>query len=158
MSGPGSGDRSRSAAAGLGGEPCMSDILAIFGVLIVLGLTYPGMLTTWRMLFPSVVLRSCLRLSSSPWKCFAFGGLVALGFATPALFLIALPFGPAKLIGWSILAAPFPIIGWFVFLPLSTLAAAGAAGFALLNWMPRMTDPGLQPVPTPSGTAPAASG
>jgi hypothetical protein len=181
----------------------MSDILAIFGVLIGLGLSYPGMLTTWRMLFPSVVLRSCLRLSSSPWKCFAFGGIVAFGFAAPALILVALPFGPAKLIGWSILAggmmiaslgasglatligerlglvsdpgrseasafirgavaleltAAFPIIGWFVFLPLSTLAAAGAAGFALLNWMPRMTDPGLQPVPTPSTTATATSG
>src|SRR3989304_3726282 len=121
MSGPGPGDRSQSAAAGLGGESCMSDILAIFGVLIGLGLTYPGMLTTWRMLFPSLVLRSCLRLSSSPWKCFAFGGLVALGFATPALILIALPFGPAKLIGWAILAGGMMI------------ASLGASGLGSLG-------------------------
>ena len=181
----------------------MSDILAIFGILIVLGLTYPGMLTTWRMLFPGVVLRSCLRLSSSPWKCFAFGWIVAVSFATPALILIALPFGPAKLVGWSILAggmmiaslgasglatligerlgqvsdpgrsegsafirgavalelaAAFPVIGWFLFLPLSTLTAAGAGGFALLNWMPHLSDPEPQESPGPSRTVRVSSG
>ncbi len=163
----------------------MSDVMAIFGILLLLGITYPGMLTTWRMIFPSVVERSCARLSGSPWKCFGSGMVVSFGFAIPALVLIALPFGPAKLIGWAIvagglmlaslgasglasligerlgqisgpsraeasvfirgavaleLAAAFPIIGWFVFLPLSTVTAAGAAGFAVLNWMPRRVE------------------
>lgn len=163
----------------------MSDVLAIFGILLALGLTYPGMLTTWRMLFPSVVERACTRLSESPWKCLGLGVVVATVVAIPALVLMALPFGPTKLIGWLIVAggmvvaslgasglasligermgqlsapdrseastfirgaialeltAAFPIIGWFVFLPLSTLSAAGAAGFAILNWMPRTMD------------------
>jgi hypothetical protein len=160
----------------------MSDVMAIFGILLLLGLTYPGMLTTWRMLFPSLVERSCTRLAVSPWKSAGLGLIVVIGFTTPALILISLPFGPAKLIGWLIvagglmvgslgasglasligqrlgglsgpgrseaavfiqgavaleLAAAFPIIGWFFFLPLSTLTAAGAAAFAVLNWMPR---------------------
>lgn len=163
----------------------MSDVMAIFGVLLLLGFAYPGMLTTWRALFPAVVDRACARLAGSMWKCFGFGLVVAFAFALPALILIALPFGPAKLIGWSIvasslmlaslgasglasligerlgqmsgpswseasvfvrgavaleLAAAFPIIGWFLFLPLSTVAAAGAGGFAVLNWMPRSAD------------------
>jgi hypothetical protein len=140
------------------------------------------MLTTWRMIFPSVVEHSCERLSTSPWKCIGFGLLVVFAFSLPALMLIALPFGPAKLLGWSLvagglmlaslgasglasligermgqisgpsrsevsvfirgavaleLAAAFPIIGWLLFIPMSTVAAAGAAGFAVLNWMPR---------------------
>jgi len=181
----------------------MSDVLAIFGIFILLGLTYPGMLTTWRMLFPSLVERSCTRLSGSPWKCFAFGLVVVFGFAVPAVILMALPFGPAKLIGWSAvagglmvasigasglaaligerlgqlsgpgrseasafirgavaleLAAAFPIIGWFFFLPLSTLTATGAAGFAFLNWMPRSVGAGLSDSPRQTNAVQAATG
>lgn len=181
----------------------MSDVMAIFGILLLLGLTYPGMLTTWRMLFPSLVERSCTRLAGSPWKSFAFGLVVAFGFAAPALVLIALPFGPAKLVGWSVfaaglmiaslgasglasligerlgqlsgpgrseasafirgavaleLAAAFPIIGWFFFLPLSTLTAAGAGGFALLNWMPRASAGALSEVPSKPNPATVATG
>lgn len=181
----------------------MSDVLAIFGILILLGLTYPGMLTTWRLLFPSTVERACLRLSVSPWKCLAFGLVVACGFAIPALILIALPFGPAKLIGWLVvagglmvaslgasglatligerlgqlsgpgrseasafvrgalaleLAAAFPIIGWLLFLPLSTLTSAGAAGFAFLNWMPRPVGAGSSGGSTQTNAVPAATG
>ncbi|HMA36556.1 MAG TPA: hypothetical protein VKY74_19025 [Chloroflexia bacterium] len=40
------------------------------------------------------------------------------------------------------LAAVFPLIGWFVLIPLAGVCALGAAGFALLHWMPR-------PVPAP---------
>lgn len=163
----------------------MSDVMAVIGVLLLFGISYPGLLTTWRMLFPSLVERACTRLSGSPWKCFGLGLLVTIGFALPSMILIALPFGPAKLIGWVVLAAglmtatlgasglasligerlgqlsgpglseatvyvrgalalelaaAFPIVGWFIFLPLSTLTASGAAGFALLNWMPRESE------------------
>jgi len=34
------------------------------------------------------------------------------------------------------LAAAFPGIGWFLVLPLGTVAALGAATFAVLGWMP----------------------
>jgi hypothetical protein len=163
----------------------MSDVMAIFGIVLLLGLTYPGMLTTWRMLFPSLVERSGTRLAVSPWKSAAFGLIMVVGFTSPALMLVSLPFGLAKMIGWLIiagglmiaslgaaglasligerlgqlsgpgrsaaavfirgavaleLAAAFPIIGWFFFLPVSTLTATGAAAFAVLNWMPRISD------------------
>lgn len=179
----------------------MSDVMAIFGILLLLGLTYPGMLTTWRMLFPSLVERSCTRLSASPWKSAALGLIVVIGFTTPALILISLPFGPAKLIGWLIvagglmiaslgasglasligerlgqisgpgrseaavfirgavaleLAAAFPIVGWFFFLPLSTLTATGAAAFAVLNWMPRLSESSSSELRSPTKPAAAA--
>ncbi len=35
------------------------------------------------------------------------------------------------------LAAFFPVIGWLFIWPLLLIIAFGAAGFALLNWMPR---------------------
>jgi hypothetical protein len=35
------------------------------------------------------------------------------------------------------LAAAFPIIGWFIFTPLTILTSLGAATFAALHWMPR---------------------
>lgn len=35
------------------------------------------------------------------------------------------------------LAAFFPVIGWLFVWPLLLITAFGAAGFALLNWMPR---------------------
>ncbi len=43
------------------------------------------------------------------------------------------------------LAAVVPVIGWFVLLPLIIVSTLGAAGFALLHWMPR-------PAPTPVST------
>ncbi len=35
------------------------------------------------------------------------------------------------------LAAAFPLIGWFIFIPLTFILALGAALFALLRWNPR---------------------
>jgi hypothetical protein len=35
------------------------------------------------------------------------------------------------------LAAVFPLIGWFIFVPLAVLASLGATTFALLKWAPR---------------------
>jgi hypothetical protein len=37
------------------------------------------------------------------------------------------------------LAAAFPLIGWFIFIPLAFIVALGATLFALLGWMPRAT-------------------
>ena len=39
----------------------MSDILAIFGILFFLGLSYPGLLLTWKLLFPELVDRAQVR-------------------------------------------------------------------------------------------------
>jgi len=35
------------------------------------------------------------------------------------------------------LASVFPILGWFVFFPIATLASLGAAAFAILRWIPK---------------------
>jgi hypothetical protein len=35
------------------------------------------------------------------------------------------------------LAAAFPIIGWFLVIPLATVACFGASAFALLRWSPK---------------------
>ncbi len=45
------------------------------------------------------------------------------------------------------LAQIFPILGWFVLIPLTTICSLGAAGFALLHWTPR-------PVVAPAVTVP----
>ena len=37
------------------------------------------------------------------------------------------------------LAAVFPLIGWFIFIPLAFIVTLGATLFALLGWMPRST-------------------
>ncbi len=35
------------------------------------------------------------------------------------------------------LASFFPVLGWFVFLPLAIVTTLGASAFALLRWMPK---------------------
>ncbi len=172
----------------------MSDVSAIFGILLTLGIAFPGMLTAWWTLFPGVVDRAYQRLEATPWKAFWLGLGVAVLVALPILVLAALPFGPAKFMGWSLLAAVlavagigaaglvakmamvlaqrsnnlspvgafvrgavalelaavFPIIGWFIIMPLALLVSLGATAFALLKWAPR-------PRSEASATVPAAS-
>ena len=44
------------------------------------------------------------------------------------------------------LASAFPGIGWFLLIPLGTVAAFGASTFAVLGWMPaRKTAPVIEP-------------
>ena len=46
------------------------------------------------------------------------------------------------------LAAAFPVIGWFLAIPLITLCSLGAASFAVLGWMPQsMVAPELHDQP-----------
>jgi hypothetical protein len=45
------------------------------------------------------------------------------------------------------LAAVFPLIGWFIFIPVTFIVALGATLFALLGWMPR---PSQRPVSLPN--------
>jgi len=35
------------------------------------------------------------------------------------------------------LAAAFPVIGWFLVIPIATLTSLGAAAFSVLGWMPQ---------------------
>lgn len=159
----------------------MADVSAIFGILLALGLAFPGLLVTVWLLFPATVERAQRRLELTPWRCFWLGGVVTAGLSLPVTVLLALPSGAAKFAGAAViaiglmiasigaaglvakmgagltphspglsragaflrgavaleLAAFFPIVGWFIVLPLAVVLALGATAFALLHWAPR---------------------
>lgn len=182
----------------------MADILAIFGILLTLGIVFPGMLAAWWLLFPATVERARLRLDHTPWPCFWLGGIVAIVLAIPIAFLLALPSGLTKFVGASLLvlvlaiaglgaaglaakmgrslarragdglspagafvrgavslelAAAFPFIGWFLVIPLATIAALGATAFALFRWLPEARQPARQDIAAePAPPVPLAQG
>jgi hypothetical protein len=158
----------------------MADISAIFFILLVLGIAFPAMLTAWWLLFPTLISRAQTRVDKTPAQTFWMGLVILVGVIIPIVILLALPFGPAKFIGWILLAASlalsaigsagiaahlaqrlaqhsnvtalggfirgavvlelaafFPVIGWLFLWPLLIIVAFGAAGFSLLNWLPR---------------------
>jgi hypothetical protein len=94
----------------------MSDVTAIFGTLLALAIVFPGFLTACWLLFPAMVERARVRLEATPWQCFWLGGVTTALIVIPTAILIALPIGPAKLAGWTGVAASL------------TLASLGAAG------------------------------
>jgi hypothetical protein len=96
----------------------MADISAIFFILLIIGIAFPAMLTSWWLLFPAVVARAQSRVGQTPWGTFGMGLVILIAVAIPIVILLALPFGPAKFAGWILLAA--------------TLAASsiGSAGIA----------------------------
>ncbi len=140
-------------------------------ILFIFGLAFPGMLTAWWLLFPGVVGRSAVRLERSPWKAFWTGAAALVLAFIPIVILLALPFGPAKFLGWAgallllafsslgsaglaahlglrlsqrsgalspaagfvrgafvlEMAVLFPLIGWFLVLPLTVFISLGAA-------------------------------
>lgn len=169
----------------------MANITAAFGLLFILGLAFPGTLTAWWLLFPATVERARLRLDRTPWRCFGLGGALTAMLIIPIVGLLMLPFGPAKFMGWALvaitlavsalgaaglaakmgdkisahssamppvgafvrgaialeLAAIFPILGWFILIPIVIVTSLGATAFALLHWMPRLPgDPAQQSV------------
>jgi hypothetical protein len=160
----------------------MADISAVFGILLFLGLVFPGLLTALYLLFPSTVERARLRLDRTPWLCFFSGGLLTAFFTIPAVIMFVIPNGAVRFAGWALvfvilafsslgaaglagkmgdrlglrsgnalapaaafvrgaialeLAAAFPVVGWFIFIPLAIVTSLGAAAFAVLRWAPR---------------------
>jgi hypothetical protein len=96
----------------------MADIAAVFGILISLGIAFPGMLAAFWLLFPATVERARLRLERTPWQCFWLGGVILALTVIPVVVLLALPFGPAKFLGWSLIV---------VIVSLSSIGFAGIA-------------------------------
>ena len=96
----------------------MADISAIFFILLILGVAFPAMLTAWWLLFPSLVARSQLRVEKTLTRTFWMGLVIVVVLAVPIVVLLALPFGPAKFLGWILLA---------VSLALSSIGSAGIA-------------------------------
>jgi len=105
----------------------MADMYAIFGSLILVGISYPALLTTWWLLFPEKVEIARLRISKKPKKSFGFGLLAGGIAAIPTAILFALPSQFTQVLGWI----------WLVLvLGAASLGAAGiAAEIGLrLNW------------------------
>ena len=94
----------------------MADISAIFFILLILGIAFPAMLTAWWLLFPSLVARSQLRVEKTLARTFWMGLIIVIALTLPIVILMSLPFGPAKFLGWILLA---------VFLALSSIGSAG---------------------------------
>lgn len=105
----------------------MADMYAIFGSLILVGISYPAMLTAWWLLFPERVEKARIRISEKPKKSFGLGLLFGFIAALPAAILFSLPAQFTQILAWI----------WLV-LVLGT-ASLGAAGIAAeiglrLNW------------------------
>lgn len=96
----------------------MADISAIFFILLILGVAFPALLAAWRLLFPNLVVRAQTRVEQTPGRTFVMGLVIMVVLVVPVFVLLALPFGPAKLLGWLLL---------ILFLSISTLGSAGIA-------------------------------
>lgn len=105
----------------------MADMYAIFGSLILVGISYPALLTAWWLLFPEKVEIARIRISEKPKKSFGLGLLYGIISAIPTAILFTLPSQFTQVLGWI----------WLVLvLGAASLGAAGiAAEIGLrLNW------------------------
>ena len=96
----------------------MADISAIFFILLIIAIAFPSMLTAWWLLFPSLITRAQIRVERTLAKTFWLGLIIVIALTIPIVILLALPFGPAKFIGWILLAAS---------LAVSSIGSAGIA-------------------------------
>ena len=162
----------------------MADVQMIFGILLLLGIAFPGMLTAWWLLFPETVGRAQYRLDTTPWKSFWLGLGLFFIITIPVGILLSAGGGVGQFLGWAIvattltisgigasgiaakmgvllakrsngissaaafvrgaialeLAAVFPLVGWFIVIPLAIVASLGATAFAILRWEPKQKD------------------
>ena len=96
----------------------MADISAIFFILLIISIAFPSMLTAWWLMFPSVVARAQTRVEKTLAGTFWLGLMIVTALAIPIVILLALPFGPAKFLGWILLATSL------------AFSAIGSAGIA----------------------------
>ena len=54
------------------------------------------------------------------------------------------------------LSCLFPIVGWFIFIPVAGITLLGAAAFAVVGWVPQVSRPEAAAVPAGSSLAMAA--
>ena len=96
----------------------MADISAIFFILLIISIAFPAMLAAWWLLFPSLISRARTRIEKSIARSFWLGLVIVIALTIPIVILLALPFGPAKLIGWILFGASL------------TFSSVGSAGIA----------------------------
>jgi hypothetical protein len=89
----------------------MADISAIFGILLTLGIVFPGMLTAWWLLFPKAVERARVRLADTPGQSFWLGLVIALILGIFITIMLLVPFVPAKVIGWVTFVSGLAVSG-----------------------------------------------
>lgn len=96
----------------------MADISAIFFILLIISVAFPSMLTAWWLMFPAVVARAQTRVEKTLAGTFWLGLVIVVALTIPIVILLALPFGPAKFLGWILLATS---------LAFSSIGSAGIA-------------------------------
>lgn len=96
----------------------MADISAIFFILLIVSIAFPCMLTAWWLMFPAVVSRAQIRVEKTLSGTFWMGLIIVIGLTIPIVILFALPFGPAKFLGWILLSTSL------------AFSAIGSAGIA----------------------------
>jgi hypothetical protein len=180
----------------------MSDVYAVFGTLLALGIAFPGLIVTWWLIFPTPVSRAEEQLTRAPGRTFFMGLLLTFVLTILVIILANVPLAGARAtavilvivtlafatIGAAALtnrlagrlrertnpglspaggflravvalelAAAFPIIGWFLFIPLCLILCLGAATLALLRRGPYTTvgahEPHIVIQPTGAGDA-----
>ena len=96
----------------------MADISAAFFILLIISVAFPAMLATWWLLFPSLIARAQTRVEKTFARTFWLGFVTLIIVTIPIIALMAMPFGPAKFLGWILLA---------ISLALSSIGSAGMA-------------------------------
>jgi hypothetical protein len=105
----------------------MTDNLTIFGLLIIVVLSYPATLTACWLIFPERVENARMKIIEEPKRSFWIGVLTASMAAIPGAFFFAVQAQFFQLLGWIWLA---------VVLSFASLGSAGiAADLGLrVNW------------------------
>jgi hypothetical protein len=94
----------------------MSDVYAVFGTLLAMGIVYPGMLTTAWLIFPKLVEGASRRIEHTPWKSLGMGVAAGIPIGLVVAIFLASPFGPVRFLGGSLL---------IITLGFASLGAAG---------------------------------
>jgi hypothetical protein len=98
----------------------MADVSAIFGVLLMLAIVFPGLLFTAWLLFPQRVSLAETVLRVAKWRALGTGVLALAIVLVPALVLLNAPGSVGQFLGWVFIAGAL------------ALASVGAAGLGLL--------------------------
>ena len=89
----------------------MADILALFGVILLVGAALCGLLTTHWLLFPGRVAAAATNLEQHPWRCVLLGAGMGLVVALPVILLMALPAGVTQFLAWVVMVAALAVSG-----------------------------------------------
>ena len=96
----------------------MADVFTVVFSVVAILMAVPAYWLMSRALFPRVAIQSRARFTDTPLRLLPLGLIVGSILVTPALVLVNLPYGPAKVIGVWMLAGSV------------ALALSGAGGLA----------------------------